>query len=261
MRRCATTWRWHSRQSACQKSRAVRTFLLVKFASTSIEFQLLCRRGPVSVEGALQRFKTAHPGWKLKTWRFAFQQCISIRSLIPCWYSNVFGHQAQSGFESKCFVLGKWHSQHLPWRTFRHFKTVEDLPTRPQNPGSTKIYRGKVGFSRKQHNRFWGIRPSLSGAIHCASAHMKAHFGPRRVACRAAKKNRSFLRVLQFWVIPNLHISCFFWRPQSLFQFCNMATTAPVRSFIHFCSHGQMALCQATLGTSNSTLYLEDHPS
>ena len=40
------------------------TFLLVKFASTSIEFQLLCRRGPISVEEALSKVINSPPRMK-----------------------------------------------------------------------------------------------------------------------------------------------------------------------------------------------------
>lgn len=145
----------------------------------------------------------------------------TIRNLIPCWYSNVFGHQAQSTFESKCFCCGKMtQQQHLPWRTFRHLKQLKiyrDLKIR----GPLKLTEKRLDLVGNNTTDFEEIRPSLSGAIHCASAHMKAHFGPRSVACRAAKK--FFLQFfLQFWLISSLHISWVFFG--DLRVFFNSAT-------------------------------------
>ena len=47
-------------------------------------------------------------------------------------------------------------------------------------------------------------------ACHIAeNTHIKAHFGPTSVACRAAKKKPSFFLqfFLQFWLISSLDIS------------------------------------------------------
>lgn len=143
--------------------------------STSIEFQLLCRRGPVSVEGALYRYKQPTPDANWKLGGLHFINVFQLETWSNCWYSNVFGHQAQSAFESTIFVLGKWHSQHLPWRTFRHFKQLKiylpDLKIR----GPLKFTEKRLDLVGHNTSRFWGDDGSI--LIWCNPLRLSTHEG------------------------------------------------------------------------------------
>ena len=243
----------------CQNKSGQARFLLVKFASTSIEFQLLCRRGPISVEEALSKvIKQPHPGWKTEELGgLHFINVFSIRKLnLIVWYSHVFWASSPKRFLSpNVFVVGKNDDTRSIFLE-EHFATSNSWRStpRPQNQGSTKFYREKVGFSRTQHKRFWGD-PSHPYLVQ--SLRLSTHEGALRAKqgslsrCEKKKKNKTsfFCVCCNFYWFPNFHISCFFLETPKSFSILQHGHTTTVRSFIHFRNHGQMALCQAILGT------------